>query len=416
MSRTQITIAGTMVMLTQGSVYAYTALFGKSIGVAYGTSPLVSLLPFLMVTLCIAIGELVGGLTLDRVSAKTMALCGTVAWAFGTMAAALGLMLYPSVFWLVLGYGIIGGLGAGFANVAVVKTMVQWYPERLGLGSGLALAGFGFGASIYGLIVSHVPFYGQLATAVSQPDGGTAAFANSHLAWIFLVSGAVFGLVSITGAAMLEESPYDMESDGIAWASTMELIRNADILILWMIMLMNVGSGLYVLTNVLTIIGDLTNAPIPVIAGICSFVGLANGAGRVFYGVLSDYIDRRKTTSIIFAVQALTFTALTLPIAHNLWVAVSLVGVVMFSYGGLFGVMPALVASTVGLQNFSRAYGIVLSGWGLASLVGSTGAVLSRSMPALAMLNPIILLMLMGLIFPMLVSSLGSAKPRATTA
>src|ERR1700758_5453629 len=47
---------------------------------------------------------------------------------------------------LYLTYGVIGGLGTGIVYVGIIGLMVRWFPDRRGLATGLAAAGYGFGA------------------------------------------------------------------------------------------------------------------------------------------------------------------------------------------------------------------------------------------------------------------------------
>ena len=50
-------------------------------------------------------------------------------------------------FWLVLlGVGIIGGAGIGLAYVVPIAVGMRWFPDRKGMITGAAVAGFGFGA------------------------------------------------------------------------------------------------------------------------------------------------------------------------------------------------------------------------------------------------------------------------------
>ena len=41
---------------------------------------------------------------------------------------------------------MIGGFGTGIIYVGIIGLMVRWFPDRRGLATGLAAAGYGFGA------------------------------------------------------------------------------------------------------------------------------------------------------------------------------------------------------------------------------------------------------------------------------
>jgi len=50
---------------------------------------------------------------------------------------------------LYLTYGVLGGAGIGFAYVCPIAASVKWFPDKKGMITGLAVAGFGFGATIW---------------------------------------------------------------------------------------------------------------------------------------------------------------------------------------------------------------------------------------------------------------------------
>src|SRR6187401_1254773 len=47
---------------------------------------------------------------------------------------------------LYLTYGLLGGIGTGIVYVGVIGHMVQWFPDKRGLATGLVAAGYGVGA------------------------------------------------------------------------------------------------------------------------------------------------------------------------------------------------------------------------------------------------------------------------------
>ena len=47
-----------------------------------------------------------------------------------------------------VGYGLLGGTGAGLSYVSPVSNMLRWFPEKPGLATGAAVMGFGGGAMV----------------------------------------------------------------------------------------------------------------------------------------------------------------------------------------------------------------------------------------------------------------------------
>jgi hypothetical protein len=84
----------------------------------------------------------------SKVGARTALLCSSFAFGGGLTLGALGIHLHmlPLVY---LGYGVLGGLGLGLAYTPPIQTLINWFPDKKGLASGLTIAGFGSGALVF---------------------------------------------------------------------------------------------------------------------------------------------------------------------------------------------------------------------------------------------------------------------------
>src|ERR1022692_3047323 len=104
--------------------------------------------------------------------------------AFGIAAAilyGLGTMLTGSshdLTALYLTYGVIGGAGLGLGYIVPIATLVKWFPDKRGMITGLAVAGFGAGALVT------APAANSLMASVGV--GGT--FEVLGLAYLVVVS------------------------------------------------------------------------------------------------------------------------------------------------------------------------------------------------------------------------------------
>lgn len=49
---------------------------------------------------------------------------------------------------LYLSYGVLAGIGLGFGYIVPVATLVKWFPDKRGMITGIAVAGFGAGALV----------------------------------------------------------------------------------------------------------------------------------------------------------------------------------------------------------------------------------------------------------------------------
>ncbi len=109
-----------------------------------------------------AVGMIVAGRWQDKAGPKKVALFGGVLLAIG---AGLAGVLYKTVGGLVFAYGILGGLGVGFAYVTPIATCIKWFPDMRGTITGLAVFGFGAGTLVFGPLISKLIASSGIANA-----------------------------------------------------------------------------------------------------------------------------------------------------------------------------------------------------------------------------------------------------------
>ena len=79
---------------------------------------------------------------------KAMAVAG-LCFGGGLMAGAAAIATHQQ--WLLYaGYGMLAGTGIGLAYTPPLQALINWFPDRKGLASGLCIAGFGSGALVFG--------------------------------------------------------------------------------------------------------------------------------------------------------------------------------------------------------------------------------------------------------------------------
>jgi OFA family oxalate/formate antiporter-like MFS transporter len=97
-------------------------------------------------------------------------------------------------------------------------------------------------------------------------------------------------------------------------------------------------------------------------------LALFNAIGRIFWGKVSDLIDRPRAMMIMFLLQGMVF--MMLPSAQSntaIFLASALVGL---NFGGCFALFPALTADCFGTRNFGVNYGWVFTAYGVAGIIG----------------------------------------------
>src|ERR1700753_1527531 len=106
-------------------------------------------------------------------------------------------------------YGVICGFGTGIIYVGIIGLMVRWFPDRRGLATGLAAAGYGFG-----VIFTSFPIDSMIKSA---------GYAQTLLVW-----GIIQGAIGILAAQGLRTPPEGWQPAGYmpATASTMQSKRS----------------------------------------------------------------------------------------------------------------------------------------------------------------------------------------------
>src|SRR5216684_913455 len=92
------------------------------------------------------------GVLVDRFGPRVLLSIGVavagLSWVLAAQASSLTT--------LYLTYGLLGGVGTGIVYIGVVGHMVQWFPDKRGLATGMVAAGYGVGALLTTFPISAV--------------------------------------------------------------------------------------------------------------------------------------------------------------------------------------------------------------------------------------------------------------------
>src|ERR1043166_561106 len=100
-----------------------------------------------------------------------------------------------------------------------------------------------------------------------------------------------------------------------------------------------------------------------------------NGSARPFFGWVSDRIGRYDTMAIVFVMEAVTITILTLVVGRPFWFIV-ISGLMFFAWGDIYSLFPAAIADIFGSKYATTNYGIQYTSKGLGSILAGPGAAL----------------------------------------
>lgn len=351
-----------------GSVYAY-SVYQNPLQAAQGWSIADVTLGFTVAIFTLGMASATLGRYVERFGPRISGFVAAMLFGGGTVLAGLAIQLGSHVGFL-LTYGVVAGVGLGVGYITPVSTLVSWFPDRRGLATGLAVMGFGSGALITGPVANYLL-------------GATGIPAT------FYALGVAYFLTMVAGASYLEKPPDDWvppgmapddlearEGRGIVVKTDLEhldaeaAVRTSQFWLVWLVMFVNISAGIMLLAVASNMTQAVTGATATTAAAVVGLLGVFNGAGRIVWSSLSDYLGRTQTYGLFFAIQAVAFLAL--PRLTATWVFAGVLFLIITCYGGGFACLPAYLADLFGTEELGAIHGRTLTAWSLAGVAGPT--------------------------------------------
>jgi OFA family oxalate/formate antiporter-like MFS transporter len=402
-NRWQIALAGVVMQIALGAVYAW-SVFRTPLTKAFNwTIPQVTL-TFTIAIFVLGFAAFVGGIWMRRSGPRVVALTAGVLYGLGVFLASF---TDGRLWWLYGSYGVLGGVGLGLGYIVPVATLVKWFPDKRGLITGMAVTGFGSGALITA----------PIATQLIASRGTPQTFAILGAAYFVIVVGAALFMQNPpSGYRPAGWTPSAVQQQRVARPYAFdEAIRTWQWYGLWMLLFLNTTAGIAIISQAAPMAQEITNVDATQAASLVGIISIANGAGRLIWAWLSDAIGRRTVFLIMFPLQAAIFAVLPMLTSFPMFTALAVV--VLLCYGGGFGTMPAMAADYFGAEHVGSIYGLMLTAWGFAGVLGPTLIATLRESRGQydQALYVIAALMLVSAIIPMLVRapSVPHAEPIA---
>ena len=290
-------------------------------------------------------------------------------WSGGFLVSALGMHLH-NIWFVYLGYGVLGGIGLGLGYISPVSTLIKWFPDRPGMATGMAIMGFGGGAFIASPL--SVSLMGMFSSST-----------HIGVAETFVCLGLIYLVFMMVGAAIVRVPAEDWKPAG--WqpsAQPKKLMTSANVHVneawktpqfwcIWVVLCMNVTAGIGVLGQASAMSQEMFGVTAAVAGGIVGFMSLSNMLGRFFWASLSDLIGR-KNTYFCFFILGIGLYSL---VPHtgslgSVGLFVICTSVIMTMYGGGFATVPAYLKDMFGTKYVGAIHGRLLTAWAVAGVLG----------------------------------------------
>lgn len=286
---------------------------------------------------------------------KSGLLCGLF---YGTGLIGSGFAIsIQSLPLLYLFYGAIGGIGLGIGYITPVKTLVNWFYDRPGLATGLAIMGFGFASAIAGPVISSL-------------------ITNIGLVPTFYVIGAVYMAIIIICSRLIQPPSDDYIQaqmpgnvrDRRQQYTANEAMKTGKFYALWFLLFINITCGIALLSVASPLLQETVGVSALVAASIVGIMGIFNGGGRLVWATLSDYLGRDVVYTLFFVLEIIAM--LILGNVSNILLFQVFLFIVMTCYGGGFSCIPAYLSDVFGTKHLSSIHGRILTAWAMAGIVG----------------------------------------------
>ena len=230
---------------------------------------------------------------------KTVAMTGGIIMGIGYILAGL----FGSSFWPQLIFiGLIGGAGIGLAYVCPIACGVKWFPDKKGLITGLAVAGFGFGATIWvkfagGMPSFHIPGLLSNLTFINGSGVQSTWFVYGIIYLVACVLGSMWMVNPPEGYCPANWIPPTgakaADAGGVEY-DQFHMLRTPQFYMIWFCFVAGAMAGLTIIGVIALFGGDSLQAAgmdskaAAAITGTAMgvFYALANGIGRIVWGLL----------------------------------------------------------------------------------------------------------------------------------
>ncbi len=365
-TRWKVVVGAVLIQLCLGAIYAW-SVFTPGLKDA-GWSNARTQVVFSVGLAMFAIVMVFAGRKLTDWGPQRLAFAGGLTLGVGYVIAGLG---GGTNFWLVLlGVGFIGGAGIGLGYVVPIAVGMRWFPDRKGMISGVAVAGFGFGAMGW---VKLAGSWGGLIDSIGL-DG------------TFIVYGIAFAVLVVIGSMWMKMPPEGWTPEGFVPPQAAgaggdeftpkEMLRTPQFHLISLTFLVSAGAGLMAIglmklypPEALEANGfTVDNADAIAGTAMAVFFSLANGIGRLSWGILGDKMGRKQAVVTMAATQGL-FLLLFTSMAGNEYTLYLFATLIGFNFGGNFALFPALTADEFGNASVGKNYPWVFLSYGAGGII-----------------------------------------------
>lgn len=377
-------VVSTITLLFLGLIYAF-SMFKGPMCTSFNIDSDAMGLTFDIMMIVFCIGAVIGSQIEKIMGVKPTIIIAAVMFAVGFIGT--GFLGNDNVIAVYIFYGAIAGAGVGIGYNTIIATTNVWFPDMVGISSGVLMMGFGLGALILGNI------------ALAMYGGGEGMDLSS----VYLIIGLAGGLIALLAGLLLRRPPANIvelmapekaAASGYDPAEDDSALKTPLFYVYWIWATIVIAVGLATLGFGASD-GVLAGFDSATAVLLVSIVSAFNGIGRVIVGTIFDKTNV-KVTMLIDGIVAIIATASITVALINEIPALYAIGALCcgFCYGGV-----PVVASAFSRQRFgSKNYPLNLSLANFAIVWGSILNLIIQGVTGGARLSVFVVLIILAIL------------------
>ncbi|WP_419765026.1 MAG: OFA family MFS transporter [Arcobacter sp.] len=345
-----------------GSVYAW-SVYVKPIQMQMSWNLTDVTIAFSIAIFFLGLSAALMGKFVEKNGPRVSALIAAAFFGIGTMASGLAIMMESKLL-LYFFYGVLGGCGLGIGYISPVSTLVKWFPDKRGMATGLAIMGFGFASAIWGPTIKIL---------IEKVGISNTFFILGFIYFVIMSLSALYlqapkkDYMPEKFKKKLQEGKKKIKED-LANLGLSEALKTPRFYGLWLMLFINVTCGIAIIGVASPLLQEVVGISALAAAAAVGLMGIFNGAGRIVWASLSDYLTRPVVYVIFFFTQAIAFYML--PSITEVIIFQVVLYFIMSCYGGGFASIPAYIGDIFGTKELGAIHGYILTAWAAAGLVG----------------------------------------------
>lgn len=250
---------------------------------------------------------------------------------------------------VLIGIGVLAGIATGFGYWVSLTLPIQWFPEKKGLITGIAAAGFGLGA----IFMSKI--------------SGVLLYMGYDVLQLLNIVGISYGLIIITLSNFIYQA-HNKEITNQEPVKVSGFIGTKTFKRLFVGIFLGTFAGLLIIGSLKIIGGQYDIAKNVLVLGVSLFA-MSNFLGRLTWGYLSDYLGAGLTIFLALLIQSISILSLNIiPLTESSYVILSFF--IGFGFGGNFVLFARETAQVFGIKNLGIIYPYVFIGYAMAGIAG----------------------------------------------